>query len=139
MPNMDINAEIQAIIDAFEGRDVRTAIVEALQAVQSEVNHLAPATFISGTETINVSDAGAFFLDTTIDLPFTPTSRTRLIGSYRESVRRAASTDCACLKFYYSNNAIHALVLNPESELLGFDSFPEGTYYIDWLVVDTGA
>ena len=138
MPNMDINAEIQAIRDAFEGREVRTSIVEALEAVQTEVNNLAPATFISGTETITIGDTGAFFLDTTIDLPFTPNSRTRLIGSYRESVRRAASTDCGCLKFYYSNNVMHALVLNPESEMLGFDSFPEGTYYIDWLVVDTG-
>ena len=141
MPNMDINAEIQAIADAFEGREVRTALIEALRAVQTEVNQLAPATFIMGTETITVSDVGAFFLEKKLTLPFTPTSRTRLVGSFKEVTRRVSSHDCACLKFYYnsSDNSITALVLNPEASTLGYDSFPEGTYYVDWLVVDTGA
>lgn len=137
MPNMDINAEIQAIRDAFEGREVRTSIVEALEAVQTEVNNLAPATLITGTEVIDVNEIGAQWLETTLNLPFTPNINTRIIASYRTTERRPDFVEA--VKVVYNSGTIKVLVMAyPDWSLMGFNCFPEGRYYIDWMVLDKG-
>jgi hypothetical protein len=137
MPNMDINTEIEAIENAFEGREVRNAIVDALEAIQTEVNNLAPATLISGTEVIDVSDIGAQWLETTLNLPFTPTINTRIIASYRTTTRRPDFVEA--VKIYYESGVMKALVVSyPTWESMGYNCFPEGRYYIDWLVLDRG-
>lgn len=142
MPNMDINAEIQAIRDAFEGREVRTSIVEALEAVQTEVNNLAPAVLLSGTQVITIEDPGAYFIQQKLTLPFTPNSNTRMIATYRQN--RSADEDRRvdideCFKLVYDSGEMYAIVTaDTASQRLGFNTFPPGTYYIDWLVLERG-
>lgn len=121
---IDISSEITQVAEAYTGRDVRQAIVDALTATQNAINEMnMPAgsqTFIVPSETTLAT--------TTLNLPFTPTQNTQIICSLREvsapKVRRL------CVETFYTSNNLIVALTNAESASA---TVPQGEYIIDWI------
>ena len=108
MANLDISAEIEEIKKAFEGRQVRQSIVDALTAVQTKLNEYAPAELIYGSTEIT-ADGSTATASKLIDLPFTPTVNTKIIGSVRVAVFRRAKA-IKCMPHYATEPIRQALI-----------------------------
>lgn len=122
---IDISSEITQVAEAYTGRDVRQAIVDALTATQNAINEMnMPA----GSQTCIVPSETTL-VTTTLNLPFTPTQNTQIICSLREvstpKVRRL------CVETFFTSNNLIVALTNAESASA---TVPRGEYIIDWIV-----
>lgn len=122
---IDISSEITQVAEAYTGRDVRQAIVDALIATQNAINEMNMPT---GSQTI-VVPSETTLVTTTLNLPFTPTQSTQIICSLREvsapKVRRL------CVETFYTSNNLIVALTNAESASA---TVLQGEYIIDWIV-----
>lgn len=121
---IDISAEITSVAEAYTGRDVRQAIVDALTATQKAINEMNMPT---GSQSIVVSSE-ATLVTAPLNLPFTPTQDTQIICSLREvtspTVRRL------CVDTFFTNSRLIVALTNAESASA---NVPQGEYIIDWI------
>lgn len=122
---IDISLEVTQVATAYTGRDVRQAIVDALNATQNAINEMnMPA----GSQTLIVPSETTM-ATTTLNLPFTPTQNTQIICSLREvsapTVRRL------CVETFFTSNNLIVALTNAESASA---TVPQGEYIIDWIV-----
>lgn len=143
---IDIQSEINDVRTAYKGSEVRDSIADGLKACQDGFNAAVgqfptiAEQFICGRETLTAS-AASTMLNTTLNLPFTPTENTQVIATLR---RQGTPTPYLnyCLTLSYDTIGapkIYAIICAgqngsgmPESTIAA------GTYYIDWLVLDKG-
>lgn len=142
MPNLDITAEIEAIKKAFEGRQVRQSIVDALTAVQEKLNEYAPAELIHGSTTI-IAEGDNATAAAIVDLPFEPTENTKIIGSVRVKHSPMPYFNQVLTFCLFSTGGsklqMYATLCNGANKS-GPDTVavPAGTYIVDWVVLDKG-
>ena len=141
MANLDISAEIEEIKKAFEGRQVRQSIVDALTAVQTKLNEYAPAELIYGSTEIT-ADGSTAIASKLIDLPFTPTVNTKIIGSVRVENSPTPHLNQVLTFCCFSTDESYQMYasLCNGANTSGADTInvTAGTYIVDWLVLDKG-
>lgn len=140
MANLDITPQINAVRTAFEGRQVRTSLVNALTATQSAVNTLAAAAQTTetiaarGTATIT-ADGSSTSPSAALDLPSTPTADTKIVATLR-----AADTPNPYLNIIltlsYNDGHIYAVLSDAANNGSTTVAVKAGTYYVDWIMLD---
>jgi len=136
MAEFDISAEIEAVKTAYEGRAVRQAFINALEAVQKKMNSYEPQGLIWGSD--SAVSTGEKYLQIKLSLPFTPTAKTKVIASLRMlSVPTPMQNICMTIR-EYSNEMYANLVMGNNDSGENLYAIPNGTYYIDWIVIDKG-
>ena len=122
---IDISLEITQVAEAYTGRDVRQAIVDALTAAQNAINEMnMPA----GSQTI-VVPSEATLVTTSLNLPFTPTQNTQIICSLREV--SAPKLRRLCVETFFTSSQLIVALTNAESASA---TVPQGEYIVDWIV-----
>ena len=100
---------------------------------------------ISGTETI-ITTAKQSNISVKLNLPFTPTLKTRVIATLRSTSSNSNPTInlCLTLQCYKPTSTttymLYAVVCPGQNDGTSVPTrtIPAGTYYVDWLVLDKG-
>lgn len=100
---------------------------------------------ISGTETI-ITTAKQSNISVKLNLPFTPTLKTRVIATLRSTSSNSNPTInlCLTLQCYKPTSTttymLYAVVCPGQNDgtSVPTSTIPAGTYYVDWLVLDKG-
>lgn len=133
--NIDISTAIDTIAKAFEGRQVRQALVNGLTAAQEAINAIDPTqSAVHGTTEVTLEEDVATVKFVELDLPFTPTENTQIILSlrYKSQPTLQAYITYAMYADGHMRAAITPTVQGADAKVKA------GTYNIDWLVTDKG-
>lgn len=117
------------------------ALVRSLNYTAANINSYLSVVsgFKHGTATLNNSGVNIVGLSTTLSLGFTPTASTRIIGSVRRPVAIANLDEKQpqnfSVNFFYNSGAITAYIFAHSKNNGTAQVLPNGTYYVDWLVL----
>lgn len=109
---------------------------ETIDAILAGIR--AAATY-HGSETVTVG-SGEAMAGATLSLGFSPTANTKIVGSVRRSGAPTPLTG-VLLTFHYisvGSRSIYANLSHGGNDVQTTHNLPAGTYYIDWVCIDTG-
>lgn len=128
--NIDLAAAIETVRNAFYGRDVRQALVDALTAVQTTVNEMDQTKIKSGTIDYTVETA-ATSVQIPLNLDFTPK---QICVSLRD-IGTPSPFQNYCTHVQVYKGAYFAVICMGPSNGATTVKVPAGTYSIDYIAI----
>ncbi len=128
--NIDLAAAIETVRNAFYGRDVRQALVDALTAVQTTVNEMDQTKIKSGTIDYTVETA-ATSVQIPLNLDFTPK---QICVSLRD-IGTPSPFQNYCTHVQVYKGAYYAVICMGPSNGATTVKVPAGTYSIDYIAI----
>lgn len=128
--NIDLAAAIETVRNAFYGRDVRQALVDALTAVQKTVNEMDQTKIKSGTIDYTVETA-ATSVQIPLNLDFTPK---QICVSLRD-IGTPSPFQNYCTHVQVYKGAYYAVICMGPSNGATTVKVPAGTYSIDYIAI----
>lgn len=127
-----------AALEAAAAADEYT-IQQSGETIDSILAGIKDAAIYHGTTVIR-SDGSSAIATAEVELDFTPTANTKIIGSVRRNSQGGITpyNTGGILSFILFNSKITAvLTYGPNINETRYN-LPSGTYYIDWICIDTG-
>lgn len=128
--NVDLAAAIETVRNAFYGRDVRQALVDALTATEQAVNDLNQSKIKSGTIEYTLEKA-ASIVQIPLNLDFTPK---QICVSLRD-IGTPSPFQNYCTHVQVYKGAYFAVVCMGPSNGATTVNVPAGTYSIDYIAI----
>lgn len=128
--NVDLAAAIETVRNAFYGRDVRQALVDALTAVQTTVNEMDQTKIKSGTIDYTVETA-ATSVQIPLNLDFVPK---QICVSLRD-IGTPSPFQNYCTHVQVYKGAYYAVICMGPSNGATTVKVPAGTYSIDYIAI----
>lgn len=130
MANIDLTSFIETVRNAFYGRDVRQALVDALTAVQTTVNEMDQTKIKSGTIEYTLEKA-APSVQIPLNLDFVPK---QICVSLRD-IGTPSPFQNYCTHVQVYKGAYFAVVCMGPSNGATTVNVPAGTYSIDYIAI----
>lgn len=128
--NVDLTTAIETVKNAFYGRDVRQALVDALTTTEQAVNDLNQNKIKSGTIEYTLKQA-ASSVQIPLNLDFTPK---QICVSLRDiGTPNPYQNYCTHVQVY--KGAYFAVICMGPSNGATTVNVPTGTYYIDYIAI----
>lgn len=128
--NVDLAAAIETVRNAFYGRDVRQALVDALTAVQTTVNEMDQTKIKSGTIEYTLKKA-ASSVQIPLNLDFVPK---QICVSLRD-IGTPSPFQNYCTHVQVYKDAYFAVICMGPSNGATTVNVPAGTYSIDYIAI----
>lgn len=128
--NVDLAAAIETVRNAFYGRDVRQALVDALTAVQTTVNEMDQTKIKSGTIEYTLEKA-ASIVQIPLNLDFVPK---QICVSLRD-IGTPSPFQNYCTHVQVYKSAYFAVICMGPSNGATTVNVPAGTYSIDYIAI----
>lgn len=128
--NVDLAAAIETVRNAFYGRDVRQALVDALTAVQTTVNEMDQTKIKSGTIEYTLEKA-ASIVQIPLNLDFVPK---QICVSLRD-IGTPSPFQNYCTHVQVYKGAYFAVICMGPSNGATTVNVPAGTYSIDYIAI----
>lgn len=128
--NVNLAAAIETVRNAFYGRDVRQALVDALTAVQTTVNEMDQTKIKSGTIDYTLEKA-ASSVQIPLNLDFTPK---QICVSLRD-IGTPSPFQNYCTHVQVYKGAYFAVICMGPSNGATTVNVPAGTYSIDYIAI----
>lgn len=128
--NVDLAAAIETVRNAFYGRDVRQALVDALTATEQAVNDLNQNKFKSGTIEYTLKKA-AQSVQIPLNLDFVPK---QICVSLRD-IGTPSPFQNYCTHVQVYKGAYFAVICMGPSNGATIVNVPAGTYSIDYIAI----
>lgn len=128
--NVDLAAAIETVRNAFYGRDVRQALVDALTATEQAVNDLNQNKIKSGTIEYTLKKA-ASIVQIPLNLDFTPK---QICVSLRD-IGTPSPFQNYCTHVQVYKGAYFAVICMGPSNDAVIVNVPAGTYSIDYIAI----
>ena len=129
--NVDLAAAIETVRNAFYGRDVRQALVDALTATEQAVNDLNQNKIKSGTIEYTLKKA-ASSVQIPLNLDFTP----RQICVSLRDIGTPSPFQNYCTHVQVYKGAYFAVVCMGANNGPTLETVPTGTYYVDYIAIE---
>lgn len=130
MANIDLTSFIETVRNAFYGRDVRQALVDALTAVQTTVNEMDQTKIKSGTIEYTLEKA-ASSVQIPLNLDFVPK---QICVSLRD-IGTPSPFQNYCTHVQVYKGAYFAVICMGPSNGATIVNVPAGTYSIDYIAI----
>lgn len=130
MANIDLTSFIETVRNAFYGRDVRQALVDALTAVQTTVNEMDQTKIKSGTIEYTLEKA-ASSVQIPLNLDFAPK---QICVSLRD-IGTPSPFQNYCTHVQVYKGAYFAVICMGPSNGATTVNVPAGTYSIDYIAI----
>ena len=130
MANIDLTSFIETVRNAFYGRDVRQALVDALTAVQTTVNEMDQTKIKSGTIEYTLEKA-ASIVQIPLNLDFAPK---QICVSLRD-IGTPSPFQNYCTHVQVYKGAYFAVICMGPSNGATTVNVPAGTYSIDYIAI----
>lgn len=130
MANIDLTSFIETVRNAFYGRDVRQALVDALTAVQTTVNEMDQTKIKSGTIEYTLEKA-ASSVQIPLNLDFVPK---QICVSLRD-IGTPSPFQNYCTHVQVYKGAYYAVICMGPSNGATTVKVPAGTYSIDYIAI----
>lgn len=130
MANIDLTSFIETVRNAFYGRDVRQALVDALTAVQTTVNEMDQTKIKSGTIEYTLEKA-ASNVQIPLNLDFVPK---QICVSLRD-IGTPSPFQNYCTHVQVYKGAYFAVICMGPSNGATTVNVPAGTYSIDYIAI----
>lgn len=130
MANIDLTSFIETVRNAFYGRDVRQALVDALTAVQTTVNEMDQTKIKSGTIEYTLEKA-ASSVQIPLNLDFVPK---QICVSLRD-IGTPSPFQNYCTHVQVYKGAYFAVICMGPSNGATTVKVPAGTYSIDYIAI----
>lgn len=130
MANIDLTSFIETVRNAFYGRDVRQALVDALTAVQTTVNEMDQTKIKSGTIEYTLEKA-ASSVRIPLNLDFVPK---QICVSLRD-IGTPSPFQNYCTHVQVYKGAYFAVICMGPSNGATTVNVPAGTYSIDYIAI----
>ncbi|MBR1382283.1 MAG: hypothetical protein IJ555_00485 [Ruminococcus sp.] len=127
--------ELEARVAALEAASDYT-VQQSGETIDAILAGIKDAAIYHGTTEI-VIDTGDNNGSATLDLGFTPNANTKIIGSVRRNTSPPGPFGVVLIFYYYMNH-ITAYITHGYNHGTDYVSIPSGTYYVDWICIDTG-
>ncbi|WP_419071938.1 hypothetical protein [Ruminococcus sp.] len=128
--NVDLTTAIETVRNAFYGRDVRQALVDALTATEQAVNDLNQNKIKSGTIEYTLKKA-ASSVQIPLNLDFVPK---QICVSLRD-IGTPSPFQNYCTHVQVYKGAYFAVVCMGPSNGATTVNVPAGTYYVDYIAI----
>lgn len=128
--NVDLTTAIETVRNAFYGRDVRQALVDALTAVQTVVNEMDQTKIKSGTIEYTLEKA-ASIVQIPLNLDFVPK---QICVSLRD-IGTPSPFQNYCTHVQVYKGAYFAVICMGPSNGATTVNVPAGTYSIDYIAI----
>ena len=128
--NVDLTAAIEIVRNAFYGRDVRQALVDALTATEQAVNDLNQNKIKSGTIEYTLAQA-ASSVQIPLNLDFVPK---QICVSLRD-IGTPSPFQNYCTHVQVYKGAYFAVICMGPSNGATTVNVPAGTYYVDYIAI----
>ena len=131
MANIDLTSFIETVRNAFYGRDVRQALVDALTATEQAVNDLNQNKIKSGTIEYTLEKA-APSVQIPLNLDFTPK---QICVSLRD-IGTPSPFQNYCTHVQVYKGAYFAVICMGANNGPTLETVPTGTYYVDYIAIE---
>ena len=128
--NVDLTTAIETVRNAFYGRDVRQALVDALTATEQAVNDLNQNKIKSGTIEYRLKQA-ASSVQIPLNLDFTPK---QICVSLRD-IGTPSPFQNYCTHVQVYKGAYFVVICMGPSNGAVTVNVPAGTYYVDYIAI----
>lgn len=128
--NVDLAAAIETVRNAFYGRDVRQALVDALTATEQAVNDLNQNKIKSGTIEYTLENPNSS-VQIPLNLDFTPK---QICVSLRD-IGTPSPFQNYCTHVQVYKGAYYAVICMGPSNGATTVKVPAGTYYVDYIAI----
>lgn len=128
--NIDLAAAIETVRNAFYGRDVRQALVDALTATEQAVNDLNQNKIKSGTIEYTLEKASSS-VQIPLNLDFVPK---QICVSLRD-IGTPSPFQNYCTHVQVYKGAYYAVICMGPSNGATTVKVPAGTYYVDYIAI----
>jgi hypothetical protein len=128
--NVDLAAAIETVRNAFYGRDVRQALVDALTATEQAVNDLNQNKIKSGTIEYTLEKASSS-VQIPLNLDFVPK---QICVSLRD-IGTPSPFQNYCTHVQVYKGAYYAVICMGPSNGATTVKVPAGTYYVDYIAI----
>ncbi|MBR1382518.1 MAG: hypothetical protein IJ555_01705 [Ruminococcus sp.] len=130
--------ELEARVAALEAASDYT-VQQSGETIDAILAGIKDAAIYHGTTEI-ISDGDSATASATVDLGFAPNANTQIIGSVRRASNNIPTVDNlgGILTFYYYSSRMYAMLTYGPNKGSTQYKLPSGTYYVDWICIDTG-
>ena len=127
-----------AALEAAAAADEYT-IQQSGETIDSILAGIKDAAIYHGTAVIS-SDGSSATATAEVELDFMPTANTKIIGSVRRNSQSGITpyNTGGILSFVFYSSRITAVLTYGPNITSTLYNLPSGTYYIDWICIDTG-